>query len=206
MVNNHDASVHRYPQYFMSAKKLNRRQARWSLFLSRFDFSLHHRPGRTMGKSDALSRRPDHGTGSGDNSNITLLKPEFFAARALSGFSIHGDERSILDAIKTGKDNDEFVVKAVQELKKGKGRSLRAAEWAVEDGLIYFRGKVYVPRDSDLRRRIVEQHHDSAAAGHPGRFKTLELVSRNYWWPQMSRYIGQYTRHCDLCNRAKTIR
>ena len=47
---------HKNLEYFMSAKKLNRRQAWWSLFLSQFDFRLHHQPGRTMGKSDALSR------------------------------------------------------------------------------------------------------------------------------------------------------
>lgn len=32
------------------------------------------------------------------------------------------------------------------------------------------------------------------------------MVSRNYWWPQMSRYIGQYTKHCDLCLRTKIRR
>jgi transposase InsO family protein len=66
-----------------------------------------------------------------------------------------------------------------------------------------FHGKIYVPNDRDLRCRIVEQHHDTHIAGHAGRFKTLELVSRNYWWPQMSRYIGIYVKHCDLCNRTK---
>jgi hypothetical protein len=90
---------HKNLEYFMTAKKLNRHQARWSLYLSRFNFSMHHRPGCSMGKSNTLSRRVDHGTGAGDNSNVTLLHPVFFAAhtvRALSGLSLEGEERDIL--------------------------------------------------------------------------------------------------------------
>src|SRR3979490_3391221 len=58
---------HKNLEYFRTSKKLNRRQARWSLYLSRFDFTLHHRPGRSMGEADALSRRSDHSSGAGDN-------------------------------------------------------------------------------------------------------------------------------------------
>ena len=42
--------------------------------------------------------------------------------------------------------------------------------------------------------------------GYSGCWKTLELVSRDYWWPQMSRYIEQYISICDLCIRMKPIR
>jgi hypothetical protein len=69
-----------------------------------------------------------------------------------------------------------------------------------------FRGKIYVPNDRDLRHCIVKQHHYTCIAGHAGRFKTLELVSCNYWWPQMSCYIGIYVKHCDLCNQTKVQR
>jgi hypothetical protein len=31
-------------EYFRVAQKLNRRQTRWLLYLSRFDFTLHHKP------------------------------------------------------------------------------------------------------------------------------------------------------------------
>ena len=42
--------------YFQMAQTLNRRQARWSLYLSRFYYSLAHRAGRHSAKPDALSR------------------------------------------------------------------------------------------------------------------------------------------------------
>ncbi|KAH6597799.1 hypothetical protein BASA50_004144 [Batrachochytrium salamandrivorans] len=51
---------HKSLEYFMSTKKLTRRQARWSLELSEYDFSITHRPGRLNGRADALSRQSDH--------------------------------------------------------------------------------------------------------------------------------------------------
>jgi transposase InsO family protein len=200
---------HKNLEYFMSAKKLNRRQARWSLFLARFDFVLHHRPGKSMGKPDALSRRADHGSGSEDNSNITLLTPGFFAVRALEGLEVVGEERDIFKDIRRGTrdgEKEEAIAKVVKELKATRSRTVRSAEWSLTDDVLYFRGKAYVPDCFDLRRRIVALCHDSRVAGHAGRWKTLELVSRNYWWPHVSRYVGKYVSSCDLCLRTKVQR
>jgi hypothetical protein len=52
-----------------------------------------------MGKSDALSRRADHGSGSDDNRDITLLTPNFFVVRALEGVQVEGQERELLKLI-----------------------------------------------------------------------------------------------------------
>src|SRR5262249_3069956 len=176
---------HKNLEYFKTAKKLNRRQARWSLYLSRFDFVLVHRPGKSSGKPDALSRRPDHGKGENDNKDVVLLKPDFFRIQALKQGHVllSSLERPLMRRIRESKAYDDKVVKAVDELRKSGTSRIDGSEWAEEQGLVLFRGKVYVPKDSDLRRAIVEAHHDSEITGHPGRWKTLELVTRNYWWP-----------------------
>jgi hypothetical protein len=163
-----------------------------------------------MGKPDALSRWADHRSGQGDNDNLMLLAPELFQIHALAGVRLEGDECNILQEVRRSlKDNvqEESVAKAARELWKDKGRgTVKNAEWSESDGLLMFCGKIYVPKDKELRRRIVEQHHDTHIAGHAGCFKTLELVSRNYWWPQMSHYISVYVKTCDLCNRTKVQR
>ena len=48
---------HKNLEYFMFSKLLNRRQARWSEFLSRFNFKIIYRPGKQNQAVDALSRR-----------------------------------------------------------------------------------------------------------------------------------------------------
>jgi len=66
---------HKNLEYFMKVQKLNRRQARWALYLSRFDFMLKHIPGSRMGKADSLSRRLDWEVGvERDNEGETLVK------------------------------------------------------------------------------------------------------------------------------------
>jgi hypothetical protein len=105
---------HKNLEYFMSAK-LNRRQARWSLYLARFDFSLHHRPSQSMGKPDALSQRADQGSGAGDNDNIVLLALELFVVCALEGIALKGVEQTLLHEIHQGNrqgDHEEAVAKA----------------------------------------------------------------------------------------------
>jgi len=59
----------------MKAQKLNHRQARWALYLPRFDFTLKHMPRTRMGKADGLSRRPDWKVEvEKDNDNQVFIK------------------------------------------------------------------------------------------------------------------------------------
>ena len=49
--------------------------------------------------------------------------------------------------------------------------------------------KVYVPKDEALRVEIIRLHHDTPVRGHGGQWKTIELVTRNFWWPEVTREV-----------------
>ena len=62
----------------MKVQKLNRRQVRWILYLSRFNFILKHVPGVKMGKADKLSIRLDWKVETeNDNNNQILIKDQW---------------------------------------------------------------------------------------------------------------------------------
>ena len=196
---------HRNLEYWRTAQNLSRRQARWSLYLSRFDFSLTHKPGKTNTQADPLSRLPMHQVSDADdNREQIVLGPERFAALSATLTDTSTLEQEIRDA----KLQDPDVVEALHLLKEKGPRKLvnGLLEWEVVDGLIYRHGKLYVPPDKNLRRRITSLCHDALAAGHPGRNGTLELVGSRFWWPQQAAFVRKYVEGCDVCQRRKAPR
>ena len=90
---------HKNLEYFIKAQKLNKRQACWTLYLSRFDFTLKYMLGTKMGKADGLSRRPDWKVGiEKDNENQTLIK--------------------------VAREKNKEIVRVVKEMKKARVKAL----------------------------------------------------------------------------------
>jgi len=88
-------------------------------------------------------------------------------------------------------------------MKKAGVKELRGNEWKIEGELVLKERKVYVLKDEELRTEVIQLHHDVPAAGHGERWKMVELVTRNYWWPGVTRDIGKYVEEYDLCQRMK---
>ena len=108
---------HKNLEYFMKVQKLNRRQARWTLYLSRFDFVLKHIPGTKMGKADSLSRRPDWEVGvERDNEDEMLVKKEWLENRRTEKVEVIVEGVDLLEKIKQSRVRDDKVVKAVEEI------------------------------------------------------------------------------------------
>ena len=63
--------------------------------------------------------------------------------------------------------------------------------------------RLAVPSGLVLRQELMAQFHNSPTVGHPGRDKTLTLVSQHYWWPGMNMWIEQYVAGCVHCQQSK---
>jgi len=193
---------HKNLEYFMKVQKLNRRQARWALYLSQFDFILKHVVGSKMGKADGLSRRADWKVGMDkDNENQVFIKDNWI--RSMYEVVVEGPEVELVEKIKKARSKDEDVVRVVEEMKKAGVKELRGNEWKIEGDLVLKEGKVYILKDEELRAEVIQLHHDVPATGHGGRWKMVELVTRNYWWPGVTRDVGKYVEGCGLCQRMK---
>jgi len=82
-------------------------------------------------------------------------------------------------------------------------KMLRDKEWREVDSIIYKKGKVYVSKNNILRAEIIRLHHDTPVEGHGGQWKTVELVTQNFWWPGVTKEVKQYMEECNSYQRNK---
>lgn len=205
-------SDHKNLEYFMSTKQLNRRQARWAEYLSRFNFIIKYRAGNKGGKPDALTRRsedmPDEKDARRLHQSQTILKKENLECIKLSASSFRDKSAkfsSLEKLFKEGYQNDKFPHKILSLIKNKAQHSneISLAECTELEGKLYYREKIFVPNYDPLKIKILTLHHNDPSAGHPGREKTFELISRDYYWPSMRKYVAQYVRNCHTCQRSK---
>ena len=89
---------------------------------------------------------------------------------------------SLQEQIVNAKDFDFDVKNANSVLLKDRPTSIRnnLEDWELEGNdkkkVLFYKGKVYVPKDQDLQCDILKLYHDHETAGHPGELKTYNLV------------------------------
>eukprot|EP00210_Caulerpa_lentillifera_P002711 g2591.t1 len=62
--------------------------------------------------------------------------------------------------------------------------------------------KLVVPEN--FKVQVIRSRHEPAVVGHLGMERTLELISRDYWWRGMREDIRSYIRACPTCQVMKT--
>ena len=89
-------------------------------------------------------------------------------------------EVNIVEKIKIVRSKNEKVVRVVEEMKKARVRILQEDEQQIEEDLVLKEGKVYVPKNKELRVEIIQLYYNIPTTEHGGKQKITELVIRNY--------------------------
>jgi hypothetical protein len=67
------------------------------------------------------------------------------------------------------------------------------------DGVLWFTDRLVVPKDFELRCKIMDEAHYSRYSIHPGTNKMYQDLTKNFWWTRMKRKIAKYVSECDTC-------
>jgi len=199
-------------QYFTTKQSLTYRQSRWSLFLATYDFIIIPKPGK-LNKADALSRCPDYKEGiaseNADQILLTmdkfLLTPDTFQIRALHNTAIPtGMDLDLKAALQEGIKTDRVTGEKLRSMLTSGPRHITKGlqEWNYKDGLFLYKGLVYIPNNENLKRKVTQLFHDQVM-GHPGQWKTIELITQEYWWPGITEFVKAYIKGCAVCQTTK---
>ena len=206
---------------------LSRRQARWSEYLSRFDFDWIYRPGRDN-VADPLSRHPDFSAailavlGTRVSSRIAERRRNATAQQALP----NGKRKHVTFADPAVSHRYSPPPEHAPAAHAPAHRSVpqddmvsqmhagyRSDPWfrdakntsslTYRDGLWWTEDAVVVPNLPAVRKGILHELHDAPYSGHVGVTKTLHAVRRAFWWPNMRHEVTAYVNACSSCQRNK---
>ncbi|QRW26529.1 Retrotransposable element Tf2 protein [Rhizoctonia solani] len=182
------------------SRTFNRCHAQWHLLLAGYNFQIVYRPGKQSGKPDALSRQANHA--DIPPANQTMLPAPIFA-----NVAIVTPKKELQRQIEAALDQDKSLEGILQFLQnKSKAPpSIRQAfkDYEMEAGLLFYQGRIVVPNVGTLRTDLLQIFHNSPLAGHPGRQRTLELVSRDYYWPRIRADTYWHVDSCETCQQIR---
>ncbi|WVZ88955.1 hypothetical protein U9M48_035422 [Paspalum notatum var. saurae] len=72
-----------------------------------------------------------------------------------------------------------------------------------DQGVLWFNNRLVVPKDMELRKKILDEAHTSVLTMHPGSNKMYQDLKQKFWWTRMKREIAKYVSECDVCKRVK---
>jgi Integrase zinc binding domain/RNase H-like domain found in reverse transcriptase len=176
-------------KYYQHPQKISCQVAWYLQRMAEFNFELVYKPS-TTNKADHLSRRPDYDDGSLDNQDVTVLLPHLFIHTA----AVSNLEQLVLDA--------QLANPALLHLWASRFNLTES------DSAWYHSSALVVMEDNKLRREVSSLYHNHRLAGHPGISKTLDLLTRDYWWPTVKDFVTSYVKGCAVCqsNKANTVR
>ena len=182
---------HKSLKYLPSQRELNLRQRRWMKLIKDYDCVIDYHPGKANAVADALSRK-----------KVQML-------RALnSQFSLSDDgtvvaeliaRPNLLNQVLEAQKKDEKISDIIKQIGDGK-----ETEFGVKEGRsLYYKDKVCVPNDCELKKSILDEAHNGYFSIHPDSTKMYQDLKMSFWWSRMKRDVSGFVTKCLVCQSVK---
>ncbi|XP_037565246.2 uncharacterized protein K02A2.6-like [Dermacentor silvarum] len=180
-----------------TSQMLSPRMFRWSIFLNRYQHTLHHRPGKQLGHAGGLSRRPQADQCQDDPSPAEVV----MLLDVLPESPLHADDVAKYSA------KDAILSRVLNWVWKGWPRCAPSSEFtpfvsrqhelSAHKGCLLWGDRVVIPQK--LRFRVLKALH----VGHPSIVRMKALACSYVWWPGMDAAIEEWVRRSLPCQETR---
>jgi hypothetical protein len=197
---------HQSLKHLLEQRVMTPTQQKWLIKLLGYDFSIDYRAGSDNVVADAFSRQF---SGSGQPAPTQIREVGDFSAAgqhqgdnctgSLSTMTLSSSSCSLLDDLQVAASKDLHF----QQLHQSALCS-HDGPYSIQHGLLLHRGRIVVPIDDELRRRLLFECHNTPVGGHAGQFRTYKRLTNMFFWQGVRKDVQRYVAACDVCARAKS--
>ncbi|TPX54944.1 hypothetical protein PhCBS80983_g05675 [Powellomyces hirtus] len=187
----------------------DRQNLMWSQFLADFNYVIVYRAGKNQVQADALwQRKQDRPTPGDDISTANHQRPLVPATRCIGALTVDDIiDRAFIERVRNAQATDPTIQALRQKLEipvdqRDPVTAESLSNYSAKEDLLLYKNRVYVP-GTELQHEALQQCHDNPTAGHFGTTETIELLSRNLYWPRLKAVVRDYLKSWEPCQGAK---
>jgi hypothetical protein len=184
---------HQSLRYLNTQPHLSSRQIRWSEYLQQFDYSIEYKPGKFNLVADALSRREDKKVEQEEE----VIEEKSILNTVIEVQTNCKINDELINRIKIGYTTDNSCQNILTNPRNYHNT------FQIRNGLIYCNQQLYIPNHNEIKNKLLEEAHDIPISGHVGIAKTIDLLSRTYYWPKLHEDVKEYITSCLPCQSNK---
>ncbi|WVZ89342.1 hypothetical protein U9M48_035763 [Paspalum notatum var. saurae] len=193
---------HKSLKYIFTQPELKMRQRQWLELIKDYDLEIHYHPRKANVVADALSRRA--------HCNVLEVRP---TARVIcwemDQIEMPTEQLAELYNLIIEPTIKEQIIMSQKEdkgmafIREGMDEKKKACFTFDDQGVLWFKNRLVVPKDMELRKKLLDETHTSMFTMHPGSNKMYKDLKQKFWWTRMKREIAKYVSKCDVCQRVK---